>query len=145
MRQLHSSQRQCADEMIAESWELQAEFALQSLDPVSPRQVSFVIQSPTHEVKIIILRISKLLIIHPFGANIWMCVSKELHITPAKNPLPDFIGRRNCIFLPFWTVTLSRSLLICVDTEEKTTILFLQMRGPILSRWTLCVTLLKPR
>ena len=137
MRELHSSWLQCADEMIAESWELQAEFALQSLDPVSPRQMSFAIQSFTHEEKIVIFRTLKLLIIYPFGANIWTCVSKELHIMPARNQLPVFIGRRNCIFMPFWTFILNRSLLICVDIEEKT-VLFLEMRGPVLSRWTVC-------
>lgn len=144
MRELHSSWRQRADEMTAESWELQGEFALQSLDPLSSRQVSFVIQSPTREVKITIFRTLKLLIIYPLGANIWMCVSKEPHTMPAKSQLPDFIGRRNCIFMPFWTVILNCYLLICVDIEEKTE-LFLEMRGPVLSRWTLCVTLLKPR
>lgn len=70
MRELHSSRRQRADEMTAESWELQGEFASQSLDPVSSRQVSFVIQSPTREAKITIFRTLKLSIIYPLGANI---------------------------------------------------------------------------
>lgn len=72
-----------------------------------------------------------------------MRMSKEPHLVLDKNQLPDFIGRKNCIFMPLWTVMLNHSLLICVDIEEKTA-LFLEMRGPVLTRGH-SVTLLKPR
>lgn len=69
-------------------------------------------------------------------------MSKEPHLTPDKNQLPDFIGRKNCIFMPFWTVMLNHSLLICVDIEEKT-VLFLEMEDQS-SAGGYPVTLLKP-
>lgn len=74
---------------MACSWELQAEFALQSLNPASPREVSLVIQSSTHAEKVFIFWTPDHLI-YLFDANILMWLSKELHIMPAKNDLSDF-------------------------------------------------------
>lgn len=55
--------------MMADSWELQVEPALQGLDPASPRQVIFVIQFSTHYVKVFIFWTLNHLI-YLFGANI---------------------------------------------------------------------------
>lgn len=104
------------------------------LESLSPTQVSWVLwfNSPPMLWRLKCSGISNFTYFGQVFGCLWVknCMSRLLKFL-------DFIGRRNCIFVLFWTFTLGCSLLVFVDIEEKIIVFFPEIRGMVFG-WRMC-------